>query len=466
VVGEANRISHEKGFCHWDLEFPEAFVDLIRGTWKPVGEQGFDAVIGNPPYVSSYSHFSQRSESGDEEYFLERFADALSGRVNTYLVFVASTLRLLREDGRWAMIVPDTILHNESYETTRRHLVRTMHVLQAIKCEYPVFEDSTVGSAILLVQRSHAAPTRVLAARHEDEFVSRCFSFDATVEPEDILGSPAVRFPYVVRGDLSFLKQMRGCPVHLDDICNLHDGVNPGSKSTRALLLDPSGSPKTTWRRLLEGKNIHRYHINPPTRFIDYDRALMTAEVRRQGASLGQTWVFEPGKIVSRQTASELIAAFDDSDAVGTNSVHFTRMKESTHYSEWFVLACLNSSVLNRYYRLEYQETRSTFPQVHISSLRQLPIPSVPRVVLNSKARDVLDRTVLQPLNNGQGVNPVALLGETASLARDQQQLLLHDVVAILAQRRSQVCDSPCLDSTIDVLVAALYEVDADEYSI
>ena len=39
----------EKRFFHWDLEFPEVFVDLARRDWAE--NPGFDAVIGNPPYV-------------------------------------------------------------------------------------------------------------------------------------------------------------------------------------------------------------------------------------------------------------------------------------------------------------------------------------------------------------------------------------------------------------------------------
>ena len=36
-------------FCfHWDLEFPEVFIDLENANWSE--NPGFDAVIGNPPY--------------------------------------------------------------------------------------------------------------------------------------------------------------------------------------------------------------------------------------------------------------------------------------------------------------------------------------------------------------------------------------------------------------------------------
>ena len=36
AISKAGQIGREMRFFHWDLEFPEAFVDLGRGTWKPM----------------------------------------------------------------------------------------------------------------------------------------------------------------------------------------------------------------------------------------------------------------------------------------------------------------------------------------------------------------------------------------------------------------------------------------------
>ena len=50
AILQGKDIGADKLFFHWDLEFPEAFVDLERGTWKATENQGFDALVGNPPY--------------------------------------------------------------------------------------------------------------------------------------------------------------------------------------------------------------------------------------------------------------------------------------------------------------------------------------------------------------------------------------------------------------------------------
>src|SRR5690606_22956024 len=48
VVRKARGIATEQRFFHWELAFPEIFFDV---DGQPKAEPGFDAVIGNPPYV-------------------------------------------------------------------------------------------------------------------------------------------------------------------------------------------------------------------------------------------------------------------------------------------------------------------------------------------------------------------------------------------------------------------------------
>ena len=68
VITQGTETSYEKRFFRCDLEFPEASIDLQRKTWKLKGEQGFDAVIGNPPYVRI-----QTLEASIAEYLLTRY---------------------------------------------------------------------------------------------------------------------------------------------------------------------------------------------------------------------------------------------------------------------------------------------------------------------------------------------------------------------------------------------------------
>ncbi len=85
---------------HWPLEFPEVFVDE-RG--EPRGDTGFDAVIGNPPYI-------RVQEIGRDvaDYCRARFETA-RGSFDAYLMFLERGLRLLAPHGRLGFIVPNKL---------------------------------------------------------------------------------------------------------------------------------------------------------------------------------------------------------------------------------------------------------------------------------------------------------------------------------------------------------------------
>ena len=462
AIAKARKIGAEKCFFHWDLEFPEAFVELDGGRWKSKDDQGFDVVVGNPPYVSAYSRHSQKGAVSDEGYFIRTFGNQLGGRVNTYLVFLAATIHCLRCRGIWAMVLPDTIIHNESYAVIRHYLITQFNVREILKCTYPVFDDATVGSAVPVIQRFRAGAVRMVEARQASEVERKEFTTDTTIEAESILGAPSVRFPFATSEEIAFLRQLETSGVLLGDLCEIRDGVNPGPRVFRDVIIDPAGSPKPTWRRLLEGKNIDRYSISAPSRTINYDPNLLTSDLKRKGASFREAWIFEPNKIVSRQTADRLIAAMDDSDAVGMNSVHFSRPKIDCHYSPWFVLACLNSRVLNRYYRLRYQETRSTFPQVHVSALRKLPIPRISDIPLTNELDSAIQEIKEKLLLNFPPA-PRQILDISTDLSPDIRQRLQHDLVSILAMNRSRQIGSDnnrSIEEAIEMMICNLYGVE------
>ena len=49
ALDQSRTLYQQHRFFHWDLEFPEVFIDLSRADWQ--SNPGFDAVVGNPPYV-------------------------------------------------------------------------------------------------------------------------------------------------------------------------------------------------------------------------------------------------------------------------------------------------------------------------------------------------------------------------------------------------------------------------------
>ena len=121
----------------WESEFSEI-----------MGAGGFDAVIGNPPYVQSRSG---RVTQEDKEYY-EVHYETVKYQINTYGLFLEKGIRLLKTGGLLGMIVPNYWLATDSDKCLRRFLFVDNHV-QEVSNVYSVFEEATVDTLLLFVNR-------------------------------------------------------------------------------------------------------------------------------------------------------------------------------------------------------------------------------------------------------------------------------------------------------------------------
>jgi hypothetical protein len=132
---------------HWEIEFPDVFF-APDGTPLPPGAAGFDAVLGNPPYVSTQTGAGHVSTAT---------LQARWGYSNDlYVFFTDLGLRLLRDGGRIGFIVSDTFFTLESKADMRGRL--QSHRLDVIgQCD-PF--DATVDAAMFVAEKSAPLPVR------------------------------------------------------------------------------------------------------------------------------------------------------------------------------------------------------------------------------------------------------------------------------------------------------------------
>jgi len=126
---------------HWHLEFPSVFYQE-DGTLKPEERRGFDAVLGNPPYIST--HTSSRSEWRD---VLQKRAGYLE---DLYVHFTDLGFEvLLRPGGTFGFIVSDTFFTLDSKEPMRVQLQKN-RLISLGQCD-PF--KATVDAAIFVARK-------------------------------------------------------------------------------------------------------------------------------------------------------------------------------------------------------------------------------------------------------------------------------------------------------------------------
>jgi hypothetical protein len=131
LADDAMARARESAAFHWDLAFPEVFLDA-GGRPAPAG--GFDAVLGNPPWEML------RADTGgaDERQAARAAARPLlqfvrrsgtytwqrgGGHLNAYQLFVERALQLLRPGGRFGLILPSGIGSDVGSAHLRRGLL-------------------------------------------------------------------------------------------------------------------------------------------------------------------------------------------------------------------------------------------------------------------------------------------------------------------------------------------------------
>ncbi|MBN1458030.1 MAG: N-6 DNA methylase, partial [Armatimonadetes bacterium] len=126
------------------FDWNAAFPDIMKSG-------GFDAVIGNPPYVRIQN---LREEQPREVSYYEDAYTAAVGKYDLYALFLEKSTQLLRANGRLGMIIPNKFLISDYGSGIRGHLAEKGSVSELVSFQQlQVFEQASIYTCILLWSR-------------------------------------------------------------------------------------------------------------------------------------------------------------------------------------------------------------------------------------------------------------------------------------------------------------------------
>ncbi len=148
----AATLTAARRFFHWELEFPEVFFDR---DGQPLGEAaGFDAVIGNPPYVR------QEQMAPIKRYLAQAHGAVYDGVADLYVYFYHLGVEALRVGGRMSYIVTNKWLRAGYGEPLRRYFAAHAVVESIIDFGHaPIFPDADVFPCIVVLSKPGAQTT-------------------------------------------------------------------------------------------------------------------------------------------------------------------------------------------------------------------------------------------------------------------------------------------------------------------
>ncbi len=306
----AQELAAEKRFFHWEMEFPEVFRDQYgREKENP----GFDAVIGNPPYVKSRMGDDIRKERRIIA-SLPRFR-TLQHMWNLYIAFVESAFQLVKTDGFVSFIIPDAFNTATYSEPLKAEYLSRMHVVEVSHFpDVEIFPGVGVHNIILIVHNVHT-DERKLSRKIIHSGLSpqapRIFSNVPNNSRElylavDLGPTDATRYDSISE-PLGHL-----CYVTYGLRLNSSEHGSQGAFTKEDLLTDSKDQLHS--RTFVEGSSLERYGITY-TRFLEWG----TERCPKQLVRPTFPELYEPAKLLlGRQTRA---VAFDDNRVICDNTV-------------------------------------------------------------------------------------------------------------------------------------------------
>lgn len=264
AITGGGKIGADQRFFHWDLEFPEAFVDLGRGTWKRKDDQGFDAVVGNPPY-----HRIQGIPDVMKCYFTESYECAV-GKYDLSVVFVERGHRSTKSTGLMGFIIPNKPLTADYGRGLRGLVARSKNLAQIVDFQdAQVFPEASIYACLLLLSGSASetvsirrAPSGKPESVEADEIPSSAFS----EKPWSLSRSTATS------SSISYHTLGQACEAIFQGLISGADAFLIGRPKNGAIFPEGIDFPLETEvvKPLLRGKNIRRFQIQQSGEYVIY----------------------------------------------------------------------------------------------------------------------------------------------------------------------------------------------------
>jgi adenine-specific DNA-methyltransferase len=130
----------------WHKLFPRIFPEKIKKN----SNMGFDAIVGNPPYVRI-----QDLDEKAKSYLNENFLTTGRGAYNLYFAFFELGISILKEGGQLGYIVPNSYFTSFAAETLRKWLQENRYLKEIIDFTHlRVFNDATTYTCITLLDKN------------------------------------------------------------------------------------------------------------------------------------------------------------------------------------------------------------------------------------------------------------------------------------------------------------------------
>ncbi len=364
-LGSINLTENNKFFL-WHTWFCDVF--------NREDKEGFDIVIGNPPYVFARNSKEKGFTAKDKNFYYANF-ELAKYQLNLYHLFIEQGVRFLCKDGIFSYIVPNNWLTINTNKGLRKYILEKSNI-QVVNFYKRVFETADVDSSIVLFSNSGnnqqislfeaqskseislIKQTECSTFLHKKDFVINIDLFKNGIIPLIIdkieVNSIELKEVALVKSGLKAYETGKGSPICTKDM-----------KDSR--VYHSYEKINADYYKYLQGGDVCRYFLNWSGEYLRYGNNL---------AAPRKFKLFSSPRILVRQIPSKppycINACFTSEILLNDmNSMNIIEMKLSPLY----LLGILNSKLLSFWFIHKFGKLqRGLFPQFKINELEIFPI--------------------------------------------------------------------------------------------
>lgn len=328
-------------FFDWRIMFTEVFDN---------GNEGFDIVIGNPPYITMTKNNTDNSLL---KLYIDNFISIKKCySKNIYTLFIELGIcSLLAPSGNISFIIPEGLFKTRSYADCVSMMNNNGDLLFYSTFSNYVFENAVTGSLIFNFRKEKTGTKAI----HYD--------FDENYN-----------IKIVEDGDASILDKIYYSSKELKEVAELFKGMVV--KDRQKVVFDTqNGYPNI----FLLGKSISKWIIRTPY-YTDYCTLTIVGGTKKKS----KHDVYP--RIVIRRTGDTLCCALIDTPAL-TESTLYSCWSKKTSIDNRYLLGLLNSNLLDFYNKKRNITNQQGFPQILMTDLQGLPI----KEVTNDKQQPIIN---------------------------------------------------------------------------
>ncbi|MDR0908962.1 MAG: Eco57I restriction-modification methylase domain-containing protein [Spirochaetaceae bacterium] len=374
----------------WNPYDQNGTAPIFDAEWMFGVKDGFDVVIGNPPYVfARNSEIKGLTQKAKADYYTNyKLAEY---QINLYPLFIEKGTNLLNTSGVLCFITPNNWLTLNTNKLLRQFVLAQSEI-SILNFYKRVFESADVDAAVIIFKKDVVSNDRenidLLEWTDNLHYLG--------VLPKSIFKSQkdcVINIDLVKNAELiTIMNSIEHNTIPLSQIAIVKAGLKAyergkGTPAQTEKMVTNRVYHSTTaqkgFTKYLNGKDVCRYTLKWSGEYLKYGNNL--------AAPRGSFDLFSTPRILVRQIPSPLPYCINAcyTDEILLNDLNSMNIINITLPYQ-LVLGCLNSKLLSFWFANKFGKLqRGLFPQFKINELQQFPIP-----IICDNSRSFVDKTI------------------------------------------------------------------------